>query len=108
MLEIFYPFDKVVHRMGSRLNINIFPFIILAMFCLASLEIHADHDEMPSQTQSQQCDCCLQCCPAHNLAPMQRVFVSNIVPTVAHSVSVSSNQINTQTFPKSIFRPPIV
>lgn len=89
-------------------RLNILPIIVLAMFCMATLEIHADHDELPSQTQSQQCDCCLQCCPAHNLAPMQRVLISNVVPNVAHSVDISTSQVRAQTFPKSIFRPPIV
>ena len=91
---------------GSRLNI--LAMVVLAVFCMATFEVHADHDKMPSQAQSQQCDCCLQCCPAHNLVtPMQRAFVSRVVPNAAHSVDISTSQEHTQTFPKSIFRPPI-
>ena len=94
--------------MVFNFRFKILPLMVLAMFCMATLEIHADHDEMPSHSQSQQCDCCLQCCPAHNLAPMQRVLVSSMSPNIAQSVGISTKQVRIQTIPKSIFRPPIV
>lgn len=74
---------------------------------MATLEIHTDHHESPLQAQSQQCDCCLQCCPGHNLAPIKGTQISNVIQRVIQPVATPTSQVHEQTILQSIFRPPM-
>jgi len=50
--------------------------VLFAAFSFISIEWHADHDAAASAVSD---ECCVQCCPAHNLAPMPAVDTSTSV-----------------------------
>lgn len=82
------------------------------MFCLATFEVHTNHDEHPgqshSQSQNQQCDCCLQCCPSHNLAPTSRKYLATEIILTTQSFSPKEENNPSILSLGQIFRPPII
>ena len=53
-----------------------FPFLLLVMFAFSLIELHTDHDTASSAGRD---ECCVQCCPSHNLAPRPAAEASTSV-----------------------------
>lgn len=78
--------------------------VFLVGFLFATLEIHADHDtDVAQKTQH----CCVQCCPSHNLAPINQVITAVDASPLLDDFIVCDESLPLKEIPESIFRPPI-
>jgi hypothetical protein len=78
--------------------------VFLLGFFLATLEIHADHEEDAAQQDEH---CCVQCCPSQNLAPASEIVATLEQPLMLQSTIGADTSFVSKDIPQSIFRPPI-
>ena len=80
--------------------------MLLAFFAFSAVEWHSDHDSTQKQMG---CDtqCCVQCCPSHNLGPLtvEKVVVASFNPCGRLAVILSLP--NLSPLISAIYRPPI-
>ncbi|PIR20589.1 MAG: hypothetical protein COV45_05160 [Deltaproteobacteria bacterium CG11_big_fil_rev_8_21_14_0_20_47_16] len=85
-------------------NIRLATVVILIAFIFSATEWHVDHDH---DAKPSECQCCLQCCPSHNLAPLPDQMTSLIGQPIATEFVESINIVHQLLIPSKIDRPPI-
>ncbi len=87
-----------------RSHKTLISLFFLAGFLFATFEIHADHD---MDTDQQEQHCCVQCCPSHNLAPVNQAITVVSASPFQDGFVISDDSLSLKEVPQSIFRPPI-
>jgi hypothetical protein len=83
------------------------PLILLAFFVFSAVEWHSNHDGSRKQAGADT-QCCVQCCPSHNLGPLtvEKVVMTSFNPCGRLTLTLALPHLN--PIIAAIYRPPIV
>ncbi len=81
--------------------------MLLAFSFVSTVDAFVCEDNRsPTQTQVP-VHCCVQCCPAHNLAPTSQNSLTIKAPDLTLGYELAVSQVYYEFYPLSIDRPPI-